>query len=141
MTKPNKPYDTTPRLNPSIQGLYPSSQVYLTVYISLNSQQIWVKFWILNLMTKPNKPYDTTPRLDPNIQGIYPSSQVYLNTYISLNSLLIQVKFWILNLMTKPNKLNDTTPPVMLVKIRLRLSGLYPRFARFFVVFPDVSSL
>ena len=25
MTKPNKPYDTTPRLDPSIQGLYPSS--------------------------------------------------------------------------------------------------------------------
>ena len=24
MTKPNKPYDTTPRLDPSIQGLYPS---------------------------------------------------------------------------------------------------------------------
>ena len=38
--------------------------------------------------------------------------------------------------MTKPNKLYDTTPPVMLVKIRLRLSGLYPRFARFFLYFP-----
>ena len=36
-------------------------------YISLNSLQIFVKFWILNLMTKPNKPYDTTPRLDPSI--------------------------------------------------------------------------
>ena len=37
MTNPNKPYDTTPRLDPSIQGPYPSSYVYLTAYISLNS--------------------------------------------------------------------------------------------------------
>ena len=28
MTKPNKPYDTTPCLDPIIQGRYPSSQVY-----------------------------------------------------------------------------------------------------------------
>ena len=35
MTKPNKPYDTTPRLDPSIKGLYPSPYVYLTAYISL----------------------------------------------------------------------------------------------------------
>ena len=32
MTKPNKPYDTTPRVDPSIQGFNPSSQVYLTAY-------------------------------------------------------------------------------------------------------------
>ena len=86
MTKPNKPYDTTPRLDPSIQGHYPSSQVYLTAYMSLNSKQILVKFWILNRMTKPNKPYDTIPRLDPSIQGLYPSSKVDLTAYISLNS-------------------------------------------------------
>ena len=30
MTKPNKPYVSTQRLDPSIQGLYPSAQVYLT---------------------------------------------------------------------------------------------------------------
>ena len=36
MTKPNKPYDTTPHLDPTIQGLYPTSLVYLTAYISLN---------------------------------------------------------------------------------------------------------
>ena len=78
MTEPNKPYDTTTHLDPTIQGPYNSSQVYLTAYMSLNSKQILVKFWILNLMTKPNKPYDTTPRLDPSIQGFYPSSQVYL---------------------------------------------------------------
>ena len=82
MTKPNKPYDTTPHLDPSIQGLDPSSQVYLTAYISLNSERILVKFWILNLVTKPNEPYDTTPRLDTSIQGLYPSSQVYLIAYI-----------------------------------------------------------
>ena len=29
MTKTNKPYDITPRLHPSIQGLYRRSQVYL----------------------------------------------------------------------------------------------------------------
>ena len=29
--------------------------------ISVNSQLIWVKFWITNLMTKPNTPYDTPP--------------------------------------------------------------------------------
>ena len=37
MTNNNKPYDTTPCLDPRIQGLYPNSQVYLTAYISLNS--------------------------------------------------------------------------------------------------------
>ena len=40
---------------------------HLIAYISLNTERILVKFWILNLMTKPNKPYDTTPRLDPSI--------------------------------------------------------------------------
>ena len=35
--------------------------------------------------------------------------------------------------MTKFNKLYDTTPPVMMVKIGLRLSGLYHRFARFLI--------
>ena len=34
--------------------------------------------------------------------------------------------------MTNSNKPYDTTPPAMLVKITLRLSGLYHRFARFF---------
>ena len=69
MTKPNKPYDITPRLDPSIKGIYPSSLVYLTAYNLLNSLWILVKFWILNLMTKPNKPYDTPRprRLDPSI--------------------------------------------------------------------------
>ena len=81
MTKLNKVYDTTPCLDPSIQGLYPSSQVYLTAYISLNSQPILVKVWILNLMIKPNKPYHTTTHLDPSIKGLYPSSQVYLTAY------------------------------------------------------------
>ena len=33
-------------------------------YISVNSQPIWVKFWILHLMTNPNKVYDTTPNLN-----------------------------------------------------------------------------
>ena len=41
-------------------------------YISLNSERILVKFWILNLMTKPNKPYDTTPRIDPLNLGTIP---------------------------------------------------------------------
>ena len=67
MTKPNKPYDTTLWLDPSIYGLYPSSHVYLTSHISLNSSRILVKFWIVNLMTKLNKPYVTAPRLDPSI--------------------------------------------------------------------------
>merc|ERR1712030_5255 len=40
MTKHNKPYDTTPHLDPSIEGLYSSSQVYLTAYISLNFTQL-----------------------------------------------------------------------------------------------------
>ena len=66
MTKPNKPYHTTPRLDPSTYGLYPSSYVYLTAYNSLNSWRILVKFWIINLMTNPNKLYDTTPGLDPS---------------------------------------------------------------------------
>ena len=30
MTNSNKPYDTTPCLDPSIEGSHPSSQVYLT---------------------------------------------------------------------------------------------------------------
>ena len=33
-------------------------------YISVNSQPILVKFWILHLMTNPNKVYDTTPNLN-----------------------------------------------------------------------------
>ena len=41
-------------------------QLTSEAYISLNSERILVKFWILNLMTKPNKPYDTTPGLDPS---------------------------------------------------------------------------
>ena len=32
-------------------------------YISVNSQPILVKFWILHLMTNLNKVYDTTPNL------------------------------------------------------------------------------
>ena len=32
-------------------------------YISVNSQPIWVKFWILHLMTKPKKVYDTALNL------------------------------------------------------------------------------
>merc|ERR1712030_246423 len=86
MTNPNKLYDTTPRLDPRVYGLVPSSWVYLTAYISLNSLWILVKFWILNLMTKPNKPYYTTPRLGISILGLYPSSQFYLTAYITLTS-------------------------------------------------------
>ena len=37
--------------------------------------------------------------------------------------------------MNKPNKPYDTSPPVMLVKIRLRLSSLYHLFARFCSLF------
>ena len=33
-------------------------------YISVKSQPIWVKFWILRLMTKSNKVYDTTLNLN-----------------------------------------------------------------------------
>ena len=40
LINPNKPYDTKPCLDPSIEGLYPSSWVYLTSYISINSSQI-----------------------------------------------------------------------------------------------------
>ena len=89
MTKPNKPYDTLPRLDPSIQGLYPSSQVYLTAYISLNSEWILVKFWIINLMINPNKPYDTTPCIDPRPFTLVPRfiklliSQSILNRFQS----------------------------------------------------------
>ena len=37
MTMPNNPYDTTTILNPSIKGIYPSSWVYFTANILLNS--------------------------------------------------------------------------------------------------------
>ena len=61
MTNPNKVYDTIPNLNH-----LKSQPISITCdpYISVNSQPIWIKLWILHLMTNPNKVYDTTPNLN-----------------------------------------------------------------------------
>merc|ERR1712055_1001664 len=101
MTKPRNPYDTTPCRDPSIYELYPSSQVYLTAHISLNSELILVKFWILNLMTKPNKPYDTTPCLDPSCH-----SQAKLKLKAKLGWLDYHLEFTLTPLFW-PKKLNN----------------------------------
>ena len=44
----------------SINFNWPTSNAY----ISVNSQPIWVKLWILHLMTNLSKVYDTTPNLN-----------------------------------------------------------------------------
>jgi len=76
-------------------------------YISVNSQPMSVKFWILHLMTNPNKVYDTTPNLNhSNSQLIATTS----NAWISVNSQPILFKLWILHLMTNPNKVYGITP-------------------------------
>ena len=51
------------------QWFSPSSPVNFNwptsnAYISVNSQPIWVKLWILHLMTNLSKVYDTTPNLN-----------------------------------------------------------------------------
>merc|ERR1712030_207000 len=106
--------------SPSVNYNLPISNAY----ISVNSQPMWVKFWILHLMTNPNKVYDTTSNLNHSFKSHQISTNpttsnlkisTISNAYISNNSQMIWVKpilvkFWIINLMTKPNKPYDTTP-------------------------------
>ena len=75
-------------------------------YISVNSQPMWVKFWILHLMTNPNKVYDTTLNLKHTKSQLISTTS---NAYILVNSQPIWVQIWILHLMTSPNKVYDTT--------------------------------
>merc|ERR1711984_8315 len=51
-------------LSSSFFFLYIYNWTTSNAYISVNSQPIWAKFWILHLMTNPNKVYDTTPNLN-----------------------------------------------------------------------------
>ena len=55
----------------------------LNAYISVNSQPIWVKLWILYLMTNPNKVYDTTRNLNKSQQLQMLRSQSILNQFCS----------------------------------------------------------
>ena len=55
-------------------------------YISVNSQPILVKFWILNLMTNPIKVYDT--ELDVNHLKCFYLSQFSFDLYKTLDSTL-----------------------------------------------------
>ena len=60
ITKYKKPHQIS--TNPTTSNIKISTNS--NAYISVNSQQILVTFWILNLMTNPSKVYDTTPILN-----------------------------------------------------------------------------
>merc|ERR1712030_38628 len=65
----------------------------LNTSISLISQPILVKFWIIHLMTNPNIVYDTTPNLNHIKSQLISSTS---NAYISINSTPILVKLRII---------------------------------------------
>merc|ERR1712030_48291 len=62
------PLTRTGVLYPHMRDFYVHVWIYnwtiSNAYISVNSQLILVKFWILHLMTNPNNVYDTTLNLN-----------------------------------------------------------------------------
>ena len=80
-------FDLYQTLDSTFKDLIPPLQISTNsnAYISVNSQPILVKFWILNLMTNPNKVYDT--KLNLNHSKSQPLlSQFSFDLYQTLDS-------------------------------------------------------